>query len=76
MQSVARCVEKFFPQMTGQEIPSFLYVFFPFLFGIYPYTFVTDKQKTAMEQANVNYVSLSLYEITYACVKKLLEGYK
>ncbi len=42
------------------------------MFGIYPYTVVTEKQKKAMEQANVNYVYMSVYEIVYAEVKKLL----
>ena len=42
------------------------------MFGIYPYTVVTEKQREAMTQAKVNYVYMSIYEITYAEVKKLL----
>ena len=42
------------------------------MFGIYPYTVVTEKQREAMMQAKVNYVYMSIYEITYAEVKKLL----
>ena len=33
----------------------FIYAFFPFMFGIYPYTEVTEKQKKAMEQADVDF---------------------
>lgn len=76
MRAVTRCVEKFFPKMTVHEIQNFIYAFFPFLFGIYPYTFVTEKQQEAMKQANADYTFLSLYEITYSCVRKLLEGYE
>ncbi len=76
LRTVRQCLEKFFPQMDLEEKQDFLYTFFPFMFGIYPYTFVTEKQRTAMEEAGVNYVFLSIYEITYNCVKKLLGGGK
>ena len=69
---VRNCLDKFFPEMTVQDKQSFIYSFFPFMFGIYPYTVVTDKQREAMKQAGVNYVYMSIYEITYTEVKKLL----
>lgn len=72
LAEVRNCLDKFFPEMTIQEKQDFIYSFFPFMFGIYPYTVVTDKQKEAMKQANVNYVYMSVYEITYAEVRKLL----
>ncbi|HIT32202.1 MAG TPA: TetR family transcriptional regulator [Candidatus Enterenecus stercoripullorum] len=74
MRVVTYCLEKFFPQMTIVEIQGFLYAFFPFLFGIYPYTVVTDKQREALEQAHANYVFLSIYEITKSLVSKLLQN--
>ena len=72
MKAVAACVEKFFPQKTPQDVQGFLYGFFPFLFGVYPYTFVTEKQREAMEQAHADYVYFSLYELVSSCVRKLL----
>ena len=72
LTEVRNCLDKFFPEMTIQEKQDFIYSFFPFMFGIYPYTVVTDKQKEAMKLANVNYIYMSIYEITYAEVKKLL----
>lgn len=74
LRAVTCCLEKFFPKMSVADIQGFLYTFFPFLFGVYPYTFVTEKQREAMDKANTNYVLLSLYEITYSCARKLLEG--
>lgn len=65
-------LDKFFPAMTVQEKQAFIFSFFPFMFGIYPYTVVSEKQRQAMEQANVNYVYMSIYEITFSEVKKLL----
>ena len=72
MGAVARCLETFFPQMAQEDIQGFLYAFFPFLFGIYPYTVVSEKQRQAMEQAGTSYVVLSVYEITRSLVEKLL----
>ena len=72
LTEVRNCLDKFFPEMTIQEKQDFIYSFFPFMFGIYPYTVVTDKQKEAMKLADVNYVYMSIYEIAYAEVKKLL----
>ena len=72
MKTVMRCLERYFPKMPISEKQRFLYTFFPFMFGIYPYTFVTEKQRAAMEQAGVNYVFQSIYEITYHCARVLL----
>ena len=73
---VEKCLEKFCPNMSEKARQDFIYSFFPFIYGIYPYTIVTEKQRKAMEQANINYVYLSIYEIAYTCAKKLLEVQK
>lgn len=73
IRTVTACLQQYFPDMTARQKQDFVYTFFPFMFGIYPYTFVTEKQRAAMKEANVNYVFMSLYEITYNCVKKLLD---
>lgn len=72
LAEVRSCLDQYAPGMTAQEKQDFIYSFFPFLFGIYPYTFVTEKQKAAMDQAGVGYVYLSIYEITFGEVKRLL----
>ena len=65
-------LEKFCPDMSGRDIQNFIYTFFPFMFGIYPYTAVTEKQKAAMEEAGINYVYHTVYELTYGCLIRLL----
>ena len=72
LAEVRNCLDKFFPEMTAQNKQDFIFSFFPFMFGIYPYTVVTEKQREAMTKAKVNYVYMTVYEITYAEVKKLL----
>ncbi len=74
IRTVMACLHQYFPDMAVSQEQDFIYTFFPFMFGIYPYTFVTEKQRTAMETAGVNYVFMSIYEITFHCVKKLLHG--
>ncbi len=70
MNAVRKCLNKF--DMSEQEKDDFIYSFFPFMYGIYPYAVVTDKQCKAMDEANINYKYMSIYEITLIGTKKLL----
>lgn len=72
IKTTRRILEKFCPDMGEPEIRDFIYVFFPFIYGIHPYAVVTDKQREAMERAEVHYVFHSIYEIAYACLVRLL----
>ncbi|WP_455950434.1 TetR family transcriptional regulator [Eubacterium sp.] len=63
---------KFRPDMDEQKKDEFIYAFLPFMFGIYPYTVVTEKQKLAMENAGVSFIKNTVYDLTYEAVKKLL----
>ena len=73
IEMVSKCLKKFFPKLSKAKIQQFIYIFFPFMFGIYPYTEVTDKQKTAMKKAGIRFVYQSIYEITSRCIKNLLD---
>ena len=72
MHLMCMILEKFCPDMSVADIQNFIYTFYPFMFGIYPYTAVTEKQKTAMKEAGINYVYQSVYELTYSCLIRLL----
>ena len=65
-------LEKFCPEMSAADIRNFIYTFFPFMFGIYPYAEVTDKQKAAMQEAGIEYVYQTVYELTNRCLLRLL----
>ena len=73
LDAVRACVKKFFPET---DCESFIFVFFPFLFGVYPYSVATQKQLDAMREANMDFKIHSIYEIVYSCVRKLLGGAK
>lgn len=72
IRAVGHCLDTFCPEMSVNEKQDFIYAFFPFIYGVYPYTSVTDKQRKAMEDAGVQYVYQSVYEITYTFLKNLL----
>ena len=71
---VDRCLRKFCPTLGEQSIHTFLYSFLPFMFGLYPYTMATDKQKAAMERAGLDFTPVSTYELAYAGIQILLRG--
>ena len=71
-----RCLKKFVPGLDGHGRQIFLYAFLPFVYGLYPYTMVTEKQKQAMREAGISYVYMSTYEMAYDFIRTVLEGLK
>ena len=74
ISAVDRCLQKFCPALEGQSRQMFLCSFLPFMFGLYPYTVATDKQKAAMEKAGLDYTPVSTGELAYAGIQILLRG--
>ena len=72
MELMRALLEKYRPQMRAEEIRGFLYIFYPFLFGVYPYAAVTEKQRAAMREAGVDFAYQSIYELTRGCLIRLL----
>ena len=74
LEAVDLLLRQYIPEMNEEERGKFVYAFFPFIYGIYPYTSVTEKQKRAMREAGIPYQYRSAYELTFECAKKLLEA--
>ena len=74
LQLMSMLLTKFCSDMSVKEIQNFIYIFFPFMFGVYPYTSVTEKQKDAMEEAGIDYVYQTVYELIHSCLQRLLDG--
>ena len=72
MRLIQALLLKFRPEMTHEDAERFLYLFFPFMFGIYPYAAVTEKQKEAMREAGVDFTYHTVYDLTYGCLIRLL----
>ena len=69
-----RCLQKFVPALGEESRQTFLYAFLPFVYGLYPYTVVTEKQRQAMKEAGIAYVYMSTYEMAYDFIRTLLGG--
>ena len=72
IKAVGRLLQKFCTDMSDGDRQDFIYSFFPFVYGIFPYTRVTEKQKTAMEKADVGFTYMSIYQMAYTCTRTLL----
>ena len=69
-----RCLQKFVPGLDEKGRQSFLYAFLPFVYGLYPYTVVTDKQREAMARAGIDYVYMSTGEMACSFIRSMLGG--
>ncbi len=72
MQLMQQLLEKNCPDMSGTDIRNFLYTFYPLMFGIYPYTSVTEKQKAAMKEAGIEFEYRTVCELIRSCLVRLL----
>jgi AcrR family transcriptional regulator len=48
------------------------YAFFPYMYGIYPYSYPTDKQISAMDEVKLSHMDVTIYEMTYQFLKLIL----
>ena len=74
LDALDRCLRQFVPALTEEKRRSFLYAFLPFVFGLYPNTVVTDKQREAMQEAGISYVYMSTYEMANTFIRTMLGG--
>lgn len=71
---VGKCLERFFPAMDDEARRDFVFTFFPMMFGILPYAEVTEAQRSAMDEAGVDYVFMSAHELVRNSVLRLLKS--
>ena len=76
LEAVRRCLEVWCPAMPEGAVHSFLYAFFPFLFGVYPYAHATEKQRAAMEAAGIDVPHCSVYDLVRALAEQLLAPWR
>ena len=63
--------EKHLCGKTKEEIKRMQYLFFSFIFGVYPMTNATEKQQQAMERAVIDFEQVSAYELIQSFLLKL-----
>lgn len=72
LDTVEHLLVVYFPQMCSSARNQFIYIFFPFMFGLYPYANVTPKQKQAMISAGVKFPTKRVYDFAYQTIFSLL----
>lgn len=60
------------PDVADLECEEFYETFSAFLFGVFPFTKHTEKQKEAMELANVKLNEPGIYDMVDRCLLKLI----
>ncbi len=76
LDTVEKLLLVYFPAMTKVETNRFIYIFFPFMFGLYPYANATNKQKDAMVAAGINFPKKTVYDFAYQAIYLLLNNKK
>ena len=65
-------LQAFQPEITTEACDIFCRTFSSFLFGVYPFVFHTENQIKAMEIAEVQFPSTTVYQMVYDCLMKIL----
>lgn len=68
---VTECVKKHCPDVDAE---AFMTAFMPFTCGLYPYTFLSDKQAAAMKTAGIVHDGLDVRQRARAVILLLLKG--
>ena len=72
MLAIDRCLTAYAPGIREEEKRDFRYAFFPFLYGIYAYAQPTQKQLMVMAQVGIPSAQMTIYELAYRCIRRLL----
>lgn len=72
LYTVQKLINVYFPNMNKSDVEKFIYIFFPFMFGLYPYANVTKKQKDAMTAAGLKFPKQRVYDFVYEALNVLL----
>ena len=58
--------------VSAEKSEQIRYAFFPYMYGIYPYAYPTDKQISAMDEVKLSHMDTTIYEMTYQFLKLIL----
>ena len=65
------CLKKY-TDVSKEKRTQIRYAFFPYMYGIYPYSYPTDKQISAMDEVKLSHLDITIYEMTYQFLKLVL----
>ena len=65
-------IRKNYPGIRKKELDEFIFSFLPFLHGVHPYAYATEKQLEAMKEAKVKYNETTIEKMVLNGLMKLL----
>lgn len=74
LAAVEACLCAAFPSLSPAQRSSFVYAFFPFIYGLHAYAEVSDKQRQALTAAQVDFRFHSIRSLARNCITTLLSG--
>ena len=63
------CLKKFLEDTSKSRRQQIRYAFFPYMYGIYPYSYPTEKQISAMDEVKLSHMDVTIYDLTYQFLK-------
>lgn len=67
------CLKKYISDFSKSKRERIRYAFFPYMYGVYPYVYPSKKQKDAMDEVELEYSSVTIYQLTYQFLKLMFE---
>ena len=68
-----KCVKQASPDISKSKITTIQYALFPFMFGIYPYAFPTEKQLEAMKREGFKHKNVTIRQMVEKLLKNILD---
>ena len=73
IQLMHDCFAKYFPEKSEEDITRMLYIFFPFMHGMYRYVDLTPVQVEARAAAHMPLKETSIYELAFNMILQILK---
>lgn len=67
-----KLIRNCYPEIKDYEIKDFMKIFLPYLHGIHPYAYATDKQIEAMDRVGIEHEKITIKELVYMGLMKML----
>ena len=69
---ITKILKNYAPDDLPNEIEELMLTLLQFLHGVYPYSFATEKQNEAMDKAGIRRRKMTIYDLAYAGIKRIL----
>lgn len=70
--ALTKILRSFKPDITDTECEAFCQTFFSFLFGVYPFSFHTEKQIEAMKLAGIAFREPGIFQMVRQCLAMII----